>query len=84
MSLGHVKVIYCVAVFSIALILICSADVIGIVTAAIILVGAKPMFRAVCDGTARRIIDDAEGEDEAHQAPFPVATYPPDDGALLE
>jgi len=59
MSLRRIKVLYVVAVISIALIL-ASTGLLGVITAVLMLTGALPMFRAVSDGTARRIIADAE------------------------
>lgn len=59
MSLRRIKVLYIIAVISIALIL-ASTGLLGVITAVLMLTGALPMFRAVSDSTARRIIADAE------------------------
>lgn len=60
MSLWRVKVIYSIAVVSIALILICAADLIGLVTAVLILVGAVPMFRAAGKAMKSATLHDVE------------------------
>lgn len=47
MSLRRVKVLYCVAVVSIAVVLVCAAGLIGWIVAIIVLAGALPMFGAI-------------------------------------
>jgi hypothetical protein len=59
MSLRRVKLIYCVAVVSIAVIL-ASTGLLGVVTAVLLLAGALPMFRAMRWAVTRSINEEAE------------------------
>ena len=60
MSLRRIKIIYYIAVASIAMILICTAGPIGLVAAVLILAGALPMFMAVGKAMKAATLHDVE------------------------
>lgn len=70
MPLQRIKVLFCVAAISIAIILDCTGGVIGWATAVIVLAGALPLFeagsQAIGNATARAIIADAEAHSQNH------------------
>ena len=47
MSLERIKLLFYTAVIAIAIILDCTGDVVGWITAVVVLAGARPMFRAM-------------------------------------
>lgn len=60
MTLRRVQILYYIAAISIAVILVSAADEIGWVTAVIVLVGARPLFRAVSRTTKAATLHDVE------------------------
>jgi hypothetical protein len=52
MSLQRAKAIYCVVMISVAIVLACTAGLLGWITAVLLLSGALPMFKTV--GTAMK------------------------------
>lgn len=47
MSLRRAKFIYCAMIISVAIVLACTAELIGLITAVLLLAGALPVFTAV-------------------------------------
>lgn len=68
MTLRRVRLIYAIAVASIAVILICTAEFIGLVTAVIILIGAVPMFRAVKRAAGNMMLTAVENRNRERAA----------------
>jgi len=60
MGLERIRTLFYIAVIALAVILDCTGGIIGWATAIVVLAGARPMFRAITNGTACHIINDAQ------------------------
>lgn len=88
MSLRRAKFIYCAMIISVAIVLACTAELIGLITAVLLLAGALPVFKAVFHGARQEALDKSEhtldlilaefSESDDHQATQAPYQEPPD------
>lgn len=75
MSLRRVKLIYCLMMISVAVVLACTAGIIGWITAVLLLSGALPVFRAVTGAAEMNGARSALKGFRDHLAPQATASH---------